>query len=177
MTKDVCDGHFPGTLTIHLLIFSKIIALTGEILISWAKKSNSVSLAIRASDVKTESRELVMPSSLVITEADFQREKMNHCWISAKSWVGNKNVASIDRCLKARDFLIPKETLKFPALAIMQSYILQASASLVRVGFGLRICLLASPQQCHGDTQIGSEPLPVVYHQGERGAPPSGCRY
>lgn len=93
ITKEMCDGHFPNRLMIPLLVFSKIIALTGELLVAWVKKSGVVPLAVRASEVKTASRDLVAPPTLVVTEAEFLREKGPYCWVTAKSWVGNNNVA------------------------------------------------------------------------------------
>jgi len=107
VTKDMCDGHFPNRLMIPLLIFSKIIALTGEILVSWVKQpSKIVPLAMRASEVRTSSRDLVTPPTLVVTEAEFLSEKMGYAWVSAKSWVGNENVAMIN---KLSYFLISQE--------------------------------------------------------------------
>ncbi len=98
VTKDMCDGHFPDRLIIPLLIFSKIIAITGEILVSWVKQPiKIVPLAMRASDVRTSSRDLVTPPSLIVTEAEFLSEKMGYAWVKAKSWVGNENVATINK--------------------------------------------------------------------------------
>ncbi len=95
VTNEMCEGHFPGRMIIPLLIFSKIIALSGEILTSWVKNTNLVPLAIRASEVRSVNPVLISPPSFVITEAHFLKEKDPYCWISAAAWVGNKNVAQI----------------------------------------------------------------------------------
>jgi 3-hydroxymyristoyl/3-hydroxydecanoyl-(acyl carrier protein) dehydratase len=97
VTSEMCDGHFPGRSMIPLLLFSKIIALTGEILVSWVKNSDLVPLAIRADNVRAESRKIISPPSLVITEATYLKDRNSFCWVSAKSWVGNENVAAMDK--------------------------------------------------------------------------------
>lgn len=98
VTKEMCEGHFPNRLIIPLLIFSKIIALTGEILVSWIKKdSDIVPLAMRTGEVRTASRDLITPPALILTEAEFLSEKFNYCWINATAWVGNERAAIINK--------------------------------------------------------------------------------
>ena len=106
VTKETCDGHFPGKMIIPLLVFSKIIALTGEILVAWVKKSDIVPLAIRAGEVKAVSTILVSPPTLVITKAQFIREKGPYCWVTANAWVGNEKVAQIKELVY---FLMPTD--------------------------------------------------------------------
>jgi 3-hydroxymyristoyl/3-hydroxydecanoyl-(acyl carrier protein) dehydratase len=106
VTFDMCDGHFPGRPMIPLLIYSKIIALTGEILVSWLKGFDFIPLAIKADNVRSESRKIISPPALIITEAIFLGEKFKYCWIMAKSYVGNENVAAIDKLIY---FVLPQE--------------------------------------------------------------------
>jgi 3-hydroxymyristoyl/3-hydroxydecanoyl-(acyl carrier protein) dehydratase len=99
VTIEMCEGHFPGRPMIPLLVFSKIIALTGEILVSWTKKSDAVPLAIRADNVRAKSRKIVSPPTRVVTEAIYLREKTGISYLAAKSWVGNENVAVMDKLI------------------------------------------------------------------------------
>jgi 3-hydroxymyristoyl/3-hydroxydecanoyl-(acyl carrier protein) dehydratase len=98
VTKEACEGHFPKRPMIPLLLFSKAIALTGELLVAWVKKPASVvPLAKEAIRVKTKSRNLIEPPAVVLTEACLLRAKGQYCLVSARSWVGEENIASIKK--------------------------------------------------------------------------------
>lgn len=98
VTREMCDGHFPGRLFIPLIIFAKIIALTGELLVSWVKKDfDIIPLAMRTGDVRAVIGDLIAPPALVLTKARFLSEKRGFSWVEASAWVGNEEVANINR--------------------------------------------------------------------------------
>lgn len=105
VTEKDCEGHFKDFLIIPLLLYCKIIALTGEILICWLKKSKPViPLARSVGKIDTPQPEIVKPPALVITEARFLRGKMGFYWVRGSSWVwvannSYKNIAVIEELI------------------------------------------------------------------------------
>lgn len=110
VTKEMCDGHFSIRTMVPLLIFSKVMALTGSILLSWLYHEESpVPLAVKAEGVHSTTRDLVTPPALAVAEATLLRRKFQFCWVNTAVWVGNKKVGEMSKLgfvLASESFLL-----------------------------------------------------------------------
>lgn len=99
ITNDMCEGHFGIKSIIPLIIFSKVMALTGSILLSWMyhQEDNPVPLAVRGEGVHSVTQKLVTPPATVICEVTFQKKRLQYCTVAANVWIGDIQVAEIAR--------------------------------------------------------------------------------
>lgn len=98
INNGMCEGHFHTHRIVPLVVLSRVVALTGSILVAWLQQNpDIIPLAVRAEQVRSTTPDLIRPPSLVLVEADHLGQKLNYCWINANAWIGNEKVATVKR--------------------------------------------------------------------------------
>jgi len=93
-----CEGHFSQRSMVPLLLFSKCMAITGEILVAFLNGGhNTVPLASKTGEIKATTDSIIAPPVLVFSEAILLKKMRAFSATKNTAWADGKMVGGIEK--------------------------------------------------------------------------------